>query len=156
MNPILNELFLNDSLLKYWVISAVVLFLKMSANSVIQGFYRMKYQRFVNPEDAKAFGALIGKSVENYSEDHPMAVRAAGCWRNDLENIPMFLILGLGFVLMGGNTAWGLIYFSVFTVSRVFHTVCFMLALQPWRNIAYDLGLITGLVMALHLLIMVF
>ncbi len=150
MNQLLNELVLNDALLKYWVLCAAVLFLKMSGNSLIQGFYRMKYQRFVNPEDATAFSKLIGKPVESCSEDHPMVARAAGCWRNDLENIPMFLILGLGFVLVGGDTDWGIVYFSVFTISRILHTVFFMMALQPWRNIAYDTGLISSIALAMH------
>ncbi len=134
-------------LLKYWVLFTIILWLKMLANSVLQGYYRFKNKQFVTPEDAKAFAGLIKQEVNPSYQEHPMVERLAKCWRNDLENIPMFLFISLGYVLLNGNAAFGLVCFIIFTVARVSHTFFYVTAMQPHRNIAFDIGLIATFVM---------
>src|SRR5690606_25721199 len=110
------------------------------------------YKSFVNPEDAKTFGAMLKTEMSVLPSEHPLVQRAALCWRNDLENIPLFMILSLGYVLIGGSEMWALTYFSVFVFARVLHTIFYMSMAQPWRTLAYELGAFATLVMAIHAL----
>ena len=136
----------------YWFICAVILWLKMFANSLVQGAYRIRNKSFVRPDDA----AYFGKGTEPIQEELPIVQRASACWRNDLENIPMFLILGLGFVRTEGPAGPALIYFGLFTVARIAHTILYLRPTQPWRNLAYQLGTLTTLAMIVHTLVLLF
>lgn len=134
---------------RYWLISLVVLFVKMYANSVVQGLTRFRSGQFAWPEDARMIrGAAV---VER---DPEVVERASRCWRNDLENIPIYLFLGLGYVLSGGTPGWAALYFTTFTVARVAHTFCYMRGLQPYRNIAYQLGTLVCFALAIHIVIL--
>jgi len=77
-------------------------------------------------------------------------------WRNDLENIPIFLFLGLIYVLAGGPAGPAAIYFTVFTVARILHTITYLRGMQPWRTISYTVGGLATLALAIHVLILAF
>lgn len=132
----------------YWFICVAILWFKMFANSIVQGIYRIRNRSFTRPDDA----AFFGKGVAVQSEELPIVQRASACWRNDLENIPMFLIIGLGFVVADGSATAALIYFGLFTLARIAHTIFYLRPTQPWRNIAYQLGTLTTVVMVVHTL----
>lgn len=136
---------------QYWVASLVVLFVKMWANSAVQGVVRIKSGLFPRPEDSKLFGG--GKKAPG---DHPTAELAIRAWHNDLENIPIYLFLGLAFLLAGGSEKCAAIYFSTFTVARVFHTIFYLKPKQPHRNICYQLGIIVCFALAIHTAVLVF
>ena len=123
-----------DTPLDWYALCAVVLFFKMFSISLFQGYHRIGQGKFRNPEDA----AFSGKAP--VAEELPQVQRAARAWANDVENIPIFLALGLAYVLLGAPqaAAW---LFSVFTVARVVHTVCYLAAWQPWRTLAYAVGI---------------
>ena len=141
---------MNNISLNYWILCAFILFGKMWMNSLVQGYFRMSNKQFVIPEDAEVFGRLTGSKFAPSKEEHPMVQRASNCWRNDIENIPIFLIISIGYILAGGGERWGAIYFSVFVVARIIHTVCYLARLQPWRNIAYILGIVVTIAVAIH------
>ena len=122
----------------------------MFANSIVQGIYRVRNRSFTRPDDA----AYFGKGVPAQAEELPIVQRASVCWRNDLENIPMFLIIGLGFVLADGPARAGLLYFGLFTLARIAHTIFYLRPTQPWRNFAYQLGVLMTVAMAIHTLIL--
>ena len=124
--------------LKLYAALTVILFFKMSAISIVQGITRMRGGAFTLREDAKLFGASAPAA-----EELPMVQRAARAWRNDLENIPIFLFLGLIFVTASLPLGAAEVYFGVFAAARIAHTICFLTAAQPWRTISYtfDLGL---------------
>lgn len=134
-----------------WAFCAVILFLKMHANSVVQLIGRKKANTFRSAEDVRMFGNANTREAE----DTDLADRAGRCWRNDLENIPMFLILGLGFVMAGGSTTASAIYFGTFTAGRVLHTIAYLKGLQPWRFLAYQTATTIAAVMGVHLLVRV-
>lgn len=136
----------------YWFVCVAVLWLKMFANSVVQGVYRIRNRSFTRPDDA----AYFGKGVAVREEELPIVQRASACWRNDLENIPIFLIIGLGFVLANGPAGAALIYFALFTIARIAHTIFYLRPMQPWRNLAFQLGTFTTLVIIVHTLILLF
>lgn len=124
-----------SSLLQLFALCVLVLFIKMLAISCYQGFFRLRHRAFTNPEDAGFF-----RRQANVQELLPVS-RAAKAWANDLENIPVFFALG-GLCLALGTradaTAW---LFGLFTVARVIHTLMYLGGRQPWRTLAYGIGL---------------
>lgn len=121
----------------YWyAVTAVLLFLKMFAVSAYQGYHRIGKMTFKTPEDA----AFVGKTPA--SEELPQVQRAARVWLNDLENIPIFLALGVAYVWVEASPAAAGWLFLTFTVARYLHTLFFLCGLQPWRTAAYAVGVL--------------
>jgi glutathione S-transferase len=137
---------------QYWCVSLTILFVKMYGNSAIQGIFRIRSKTFMRPEDAIFFG----KGVAPATQDHPVAYLATRCWQNDLENIPIYLFLGLAFVLSGGTSKSAAIYFTTFTIARVIHSLFYLVPRQPHRNIAYQVGVLTCFALAIHTCILLF
>lgn len=124
---------MND-LMPAYVACVLVLCLKMFAISCYQGFFRIRSRAFVNQEDAAFFNRATR------SEELPQVVRATKAWANDLENIPLFFVLGGLCVVLEGSSgviAW---LFCGFTLARVAHTVAYLMGWQPWRTAAYAVG----------------
>ncbi len=124
-----------NSTLSVFALCVLVLFIKMLAISCYQGFFRLRHRAFTNPEDAGVFkrNALV--------QELPAVSRAAKAWANDLENIPLFFVLGGLCVALGTRevaTPWLL---CLFTAARVMHTLMYLGGRQPWRTLAYGIGL---------------
>ena len=122
--------------MEVYALCVLVLFLKMLAISCYQGFFRLRHRAFTNPEDAGFFHRDVN------SRELPQVSQAARAWANDLENIPLFFVLGglcIAVEATGVATTW---LFCTFTVARVMHTVMYLRGRQPWRTIAYGVGLI--------------
>lgn len=136
---------------RYWVISLVVLFFKMWANGLVQGLHRARANTFDWPEDNRTFAR---GGVPSAPVDQEGFARASRCWQNDLENIPIYLFLGLAFVLSGGLPFWAALYFTAFTLARIAHTFFYMRAMQPGRTIAYAIGLVVCVALAIHLIVL--
>jgi uncharacterized MAPEG superfamily protein len=138
------------TLLQLYAATTVILFFKMSAISLAQGRARMGNMSFAIPEDAKFFA-----NAQPLAEELPAVRRAANAWRNDLENIPIFLFLGIIYVMANLSVAGAAIYFTIFTLARIAHTFFYLNAMQPGRTIAYTIGAIAATVMAIHIIIAV-
>jgi len=124
-----------DILLSAYALCVVVLFLKMLAISCYQGYYRISRKTFQNAEDAR----FVGRQAS--AEELPQVVRAAKAWGNDLENIPLFFVLGGLCVALDTATSASLALFCVFTGARIVHTLCYLNQWQPWRTLAYAIAL---------------
>ncbi len=135
------------TLLRMYAITAIVLALKMSAIAFVQGRARTGAGVFLNPEDAATFG---GKAV---AEEPEAVLRAARAWRNDLENIPIFLILAWIYVAAALSVTAFVIYCIVFMAARIIHTICYINSLQPWRTAAFAVGALITLALIIHLFI---
>jgi uncharacterized MAPEG superfamily protein len=136
-------------LIRMYAITAIVLAFKMAAISFVQGRARMGAGIFTNPEDAKAFGAQLAPA------EVPGVERASKAWRNDLENIPIFLIVAWIYVYAGLAAGAFVIYCIVFMVARIVHTICYLNAVQPLRTIAFTVGALTMLALMIHLFVAV-
>ncbi|WP_043529980.1 MAPEG family protein [Litchfieldella xinjiangensis] len=119
-----------------YAVSAVLLFLKMFAISLFQGYHRIGKRTFKTPEDA----ALVGQKAA--AEELPQVQRAAKAWRNDLENIPIFFALATAYVWVNASPSLAPWLFLGFTAARYLHTMFYLSALQPWRTIAYGVGIV--------------
>jgi uncharacterized MAPEG superfamily protein len=133
-------------LLRIYALTAIVLTFKMIAVSLAQGRGRVSTQIFTNPEDAQLFGGKLEATEASAVQ------RATNAWRNDLENIPIFLILAWIYVAAGLATGPFEIYCVVFVVARILHTVFYLNAVQPWRTIAFTVGAVAMIALAIHLL----
>lgn len=134
--------------MRAYALTTVVLFIKMSLNSGIQGFHRIGKKAFVNPEDARVFGNVVPRV-----EELPQVQRAAAVWRNDLENIPIFLFLALVFTLGEISPDGAPWYFGTFVAARFAHMFFYLNAMQPWRFLAFVTGQLACVGMAVQILL---
>lgn len=134
----------------WYALTAILLFLKMLAVSIYQGFHRIRNLKFVTPEDA----ALVGRQAA--AEELPQVQRASQVWRNDLENIPIFLALGVAYVWVEAPAAIAAWLFPTFIAARYLHTVFYLCSLQPWRTIAYAVGILSTLGMCIGIITAIF
>lgn len=136
-----------DTVIFWYALATVVLFLKMVAISVYQGQQRFRFKSYKSPEDARAVG------VEPVAEELPQVLRAGRAWLNDLENIPAFWALGWVYIVVDASPAVGPWLFMIFTGARIVHTYCHINALQPWRALAFFAGLLMLLIMSVMILL---
>lgn len=124
------------SSLAVYALCVVVLFVKMLAVSCYQGYFRLRFKAFVNPEDAAVFYRPA------QATEHPEVTRAARVWANDLENIPVFFVLGGLAVVLDTPVVACTVLCVLFTLGRIFHTLAYLARWQPWRTVCYGVGVI--------------
>jgi len=125
------------------VLALAALLFKSTFLSGVQVISRARARSFLVPEDARLMGTTVS------DREAPFVVRCGNVWRNDLENIPFFLLVALTFVLLGGAAGAASWWFGGFVAVRYLHTAIYLGALQPARTIAY----LTGLVLTWGLLV---
>ena len=135
---------------KIYGLTVVVLFLKMFSTVLVQGYGRYKNRGFDNPEDAAMFDKLFG-SKPDATRQSELVDRAQSVLHNDGENIPIFLFMALTYVQLGCWSKGVAIYLPLFVIGRIAHTISYLKALQPWRNLSYQLGLWVTFAMAGHI-----
>ena len=74
---------------------------------------------------------------------------------NDLENIPIFLISGLLFVITKPNVIFALMMFRIYTLARIVYTIVYAIYVvrQPVRSGAFFIGLLVNVIMVITVLI---
>ena len=142
---------MNFESLEIWVICTSYLFLKMYSNSLIQGLSRLKSKSFTHEDDLLFFGKGEGKVGAEHQTKVDLS--ATSIWRNDLENIPMFLFLFLGFCLTVNDKSFAIVYALVFCIARTFHSLFLYKKMQPYRNISYHMGCIVCMALIVHIFI---
>ena len=128
---------LTDPSFKLYAVCSIVLCLILMFLSGYTGAVRGRTKSFGNPEDAK-----LGPQ-DKLPDEHPDLLRVLRTHRNAMENIPMFFALGLIYVLAGASATGAKVCFIGFTVGRLFHVVFQLKAVQPWRSLAYGIGLLS-------------
>jgi uncharacterized MAPEG superfamily protein len=117
------------------VLALTALLFKSTLLSAIQVVSRARARTFLVAEDAR----LMRTTVTD--REAPFVVRCGNVWRNDLENIPFFLMAALTFALLGGAASAAAWWFGGFVAVRYLHTAIYLAGLQPARTIAYLTGL---------------
>ncbi len=135
---------------KIYGLTVVALFVKMFAMVLVQGYGRYKHRGFSNPEDAVMFDKLFGQQADATKRSE-MVDRAQSVLRNDGENIPIFLFLALTYIQLGCWQTGLMIYLPLFVIGRIAHAISYLNALQPWRNLSYQLGLWVMFAMSGHI-----
>lgn len=108
---------------------------------------RSKAKAFTNPEDAKAFKG------EQTDKDESGVERAKAVHRNALESFVPFAILGLLYVMSGGSETGAMAYFITFTVARWLHSFFYLAAIQPYRVLAFVVGLLVNIGLMVQVLL---
>ncbi|HEX8437782.1 MAPEG family protein [Archangium sp.] len=135
---------------RLYALCAIVLVIKMYAVAIYTAITRGRLKVAVNVED----GARFGRQVT--ATEHPEVERVQRAHRNDLENIPAFLIIGLIAVLAGAPVLGLQICLIAFTAARVAHSVAYLKALQPWRSVSFGVGQLSALSLIVMILIRLF
>jgi uncharacterized MAPEG superfamily protein len=130
-----------------FAIAAIALFLKVSLTSAAQVVARLRSRAFLLPEDA----ALM--RVRTQAAEAPFVQRCANVWRNDSENLPLFLVLALTYTLTGASPAAAPWLFGAYVAVRYLHTAAYLRAAQPWRAILYLTGMLVCWIIAVRILL---
>ena len=84
---------------------------------------------------------------------HPDIERVRRAHTNDLENIPVFIVMAAVYMVVVGPTVLNAkIVFYGFTAARFIHTFSYLHEMQPWRALAYFGGVIPTVYMAVRVL----
>jgi glutathione S-transferase len=129
-----------------FALALIALFLKTTLTSMLQVAARFRARTFLLPEDA----ALA--RTKQCEAEAPFVQRCANVWRNDVENLPLFIALALAYVLLGAPLESAQWLFSVYVLLRYAHTVIYLRGLQPWRVLAYYGGLAVCWIIAIRIL----
>ncbi len=151
----MNEFFTNVSSnlllgfpgFRLYALCAVILIIKMFAVGLYTVRTRARLKVSMNPEDAARFGAEV------VATEHPDVERVLRAHRNDLENIPSFLILGLIAVLLGVPVLGLQLCLIAFTAARVVYSVAYIKAMQPWRSMSFGIGVLSMFALCVMLVI---
>jgi uncharacterized MAPEG superfamily protein len=126
----------------------LALFLKTTLTSVLQVVSRVRAGTFLIPEDA----ALMRKKP--VAAEAAFVQRCANVWRNDVENLPLFLILALTYVLLGASLESARVLFAAYVLLRYLHTAVYLRGLQPWRALLYLSGMAVCWVIAVRIVLL--
>lgn len=111
------------------------LFLKTFLMTGLQGRIRLGSKRFRWPEDAAAWGGVVGDDPDERVE------RAQAALRNDGENHPTMLAASAAWLALGAPVGIAGAAFGIYVVSRILHGLLLVHPIQPLRNRVYVLGL---------------
>jgi uncharacterized MAPEG superfamily protein len=131
-----------------FILALVALFLKITLTSLLQVVSRFRSRAFTVPEDA----ALV--RVRPSQQEAVFVQRCANVWRNDVENLPLFLALALAYVLSGATLASAQVLFAAYVALRYAHTTVYLLGLQPWRMVMYLLGMVVCWIIAIRIMML--
>lgn len=137
-------------LMPEWVLLCAAMLIKSVVQSMLQVWVRIRYQLYATGEDKKLFFYFRKKNNVDMESGEEALSRYSKLWQNDLEGIPLFLLIALGYTLLGGHPGWGLMYFSVFAIARTSYAICYVKGVQPGRGISWDIGLIATLALTIH------
>ncbi|KAJ8924268.1 hypothetical protein NQ315_007060 [Exocentrus adspersus] len=138
---------LNNPLFRIYAFYCAVLVLKMMFMSVFTGMKRFQTKTFANPEDT------ILHKVKVTHTDAVERVRRAHL--NDVENIPIFLITSLVYILTNPSYFLATTLIRAYTLARITHTAVYAVVVvpQPARALAWLAGFaITGYMAVQNLL----
>lgn len=126
-----------------------VVVLKMMALSFFTSFKRLTKKVYATPEDV----VFDGGDLKKHGRTDPDIERVRQCHRNDLENIPPFLIIGLLYIFTGPSVFAATWHYRLFVGSRFLHTIAYLLPLpQPSRALGFFVGVGVTVSMAVQVL----
>ncbi len=134
--------------LNVYILFAVALCILLLVIDSVGGSVRGKTKTSLNPEDP-----AVKKGGKLVDADPDGVARVMRAHRNAMANIIPFLLLTLLYVIRGGSAQHILWVCSVFTFARIVHAVAYIRALQPWRSIAFGLGQLCTLAVAVRIVL---
>ncbi|XP_049803853.1 microsomal glutathione S-transferase 1-like [Schistocerca nitens] len=135
---------ISNPVFKAYLFHVAVLALKMLMMSPLTARQRFKNKSFSNPEDT----IFVKGSKVKY--DQPDVERVRRAHLNDLENITVFFIVALAYLLTKPSPGLAINLFRAFTAARIGHTVvyCVIPIAQPSRFLFCFVGWAVTIFMA--------
>ncbi|XP_031556081.1 microsomal glutathione S-transferase 1-like [Actinia tenebrosa] len=125
------------------------LLLKLFAVVFLIVFYRITKKIFPSEEDYHDDPKGEKKMIER---SHPGLDRVRRMHQNDLENIPIFILLGMLYVLSDPAYSTAIIVFRIFGAARFIHSVAYFFALTSPRGMSWMVGMICNIFLAVQVL----
>ncbi|XP_072386226.1 microsomal glutathione S-transferase 1-like [Diabrotica undecimpunctata] len=134
-----SALSLDNEVLRSLLFYCSILVLKMMFMSILTASKRIKHKAFANPEDAKPqhVKPQVNENVERVRRAH----------LNDVENVPLFFVIGLIYTLTNPAVYFAKTLFLAYTLARIGHTIVYAVVPipQPARALCWMVGYgITG------------
>jgi glutathione S-transferase len=129
-----------------YAISSTILALHLIFLALWTGKVRGQAKTYVSEEDAHAF-----KGAKAATE-HVDVLRAYRAHMNALENDVPFFVVGLLYAMTGATATGAAAYYYTFVGARVLHSIFSLGGMQPWRTIAFLVGALAVVGMAVHVL----
>lgn len=138
----------SDPAVQSYLFYSALLGLKILAMAPLTARQRMSKKVFANPEDAK-----LKDSKVKY--DDPDVERVRRAHLNDLENIPVFWVLGALYLTTAPVAAWATLLFRLFAVGRIVHTFVYVIKPlpQPARGIAFGVPFLISIYMGVQVVL---
>ena len=76
-------------------------------------------------------------------------------WRNDTENLPLFMALVLIYTLLGASLVPAQWLFGADVALRYAHSIAYLCRLQPWCALLYSGGMLVCWLLAVLMVLMV-
>jgi uncharacterized MAPEG superfamily protein len=135
---------LNNPAFVAYAVTCVALSCNLMFLWAYSGAARNRAKSTPNPEDAPQFSANLADI------DPPGITRVLRAHANAQASIVPFLALGLVYVLAGGPPSPAVLYFTVFTIARWFHSWAYLGAKQPLRTIVFVVASLPLLALMVH------
>merc|ERR1711976_336802 len=119
----------------------------MIAMSGLTAFRRITRNVFANPED------ILNKNKYKPIMNDEVVERVRRNHLNDLENIPVFLLVALFYIGISPDPQVALWHFRFFVGSRLLHTLAYQIPLpQPSRALSFMVGMAATVSMAVQVI----
>jgi uncharacterized MAPEG superfamily protein len=135
---------IDPALFAAFALTAIILSLKALLLGAATAAMRGKLKSFLIAEDA---AWLDGAHVDT---DPEIVARIGRAHRNDLENLLLFAVSGLLYILASGSALAGFVYCGAFLVARTLHTIAYLGRQPMLRRNAYTVGFLVIAAMSLH------
>lgn len=148
--------------MQWFSVCSTLLFIKFSATTIIQG--GKAFEAGSRPPEDNAL-LREGQPQQTYCQaiderdqaQTEVILKARDVdlrWRrivqNDLESIPIALVIMLGSVLVGGNETINSLMLFVYMLARYGHTFAYALEMQPHRSGCWIVGQICVMISGLN------
>jgi len=141
----------DPTILKGFLFYSTIVLAKTMIMSFLTAKNRFRKGAFANTEDIK------GKEGAKVILNDPDVERVRRCHLNDLENVYLFVLLGLLYSLTGPSATIALWHFRIFAVSRVAHTIVYLGEVpQPSRALTWAAGIIVCASMIVQIIVTTF
>ncbi|MCA9701103.1 MAG: MAPEG family protein [Myxococcales bacterium] len=138
---------MHDEALQIYLFCTAALAFNLFFLTAATGASRAKAKVFVNGEDASLFKG------EHRPTEADTVDRVKAAHRNALESIPLFLVLALLYILTGAEKSGAMAYFITFTVARWLHSFFYLRGMQPWRTVAFGVGLLVNVGLTIQIIL---
>ncbi|XP_070492720.1 microsomal glutathione S-transferase 1-like [Chironomus tepperi] len=144
MPSILDNFSTDNPVFSTYVFYTTVLIIKTLFMALLTVVHRVKNKAVASKEDSPKGIVLFSKDVERQRRAH----------LNDLENIPIFIIVAFLYTLTSPSTFIAVNLIRLFTLCRIVHTFVYAIyPTQPARGISFGIGILITFYMSFQVAI---